>query len=274
VSTPTIAFIGAGNMATAMMTGLIQKGHSPNLLVASNRGSEKLEPLKELGIHTTTDNDKAARHADIVVLAVKPQLMKAVCAQLRDAVSTRQPLIISVAAGISLNCLNAWLGENIAIVRAMPNTPASVGLGITGLIANSKVNLQQQLLADTITNSIGTSVWLKDEKLMDALTAVSGCGPAYFFLMMEAMIDAACELGLSRENAHTLTVQTALGAAHMASQPGADPAALRKQVTSPNGVTEQAILSFEQNGLRMLFRQALTAAVNRSQEIAQSLAKG
>jgi pyrroline-5-carboxylate reductase len=269
----TIAFIGAGNMANCLIGGLIKKGHPANQIWASNRSAEKLNKLKNQGIHVTLDNNEAAKHADVIILAVKPQLIKDVCVSLSKVIQERAPLVISVAAGIRNTTLSTWLGNDIAIVRAMPNTPALLGLGVTGLCANAQTTAEQQRLTENITNSVGTSVWLDDESHMDALTAVSGCGPAYFFLVMEAMIEAAVALGLSPEAAKALTLQTALGAAHMATQPEADPLTLRQQVTSPGGVTEQAIINFEQNGIRDLFKQALNAAVARSQAMAESLAK-
>lgn len=269
----TIAFIGAGNMAQCLIGGLIAEGIKPSHIWATNRNEDLLLSIKQSGVNTTTDNNVAANVADVIVLAVKPDKVQAVAAELLSTIESRKPLVISIAAGIRASTLSQWLGANTPIVRAMPNTPALLREGVTGLYATSSVNEAHRQIAQNIAEAVGTSVWLEDESLMDALTAVSGCGPAYFFLVMEAMEKAACELGLSPESAHLLTVQTAIGAAQMANQPNTDPATLRRQVTSPNGVTERAIQTFERGGLIALFKKALSAAVDRSKEMADTLAQ-
>lgn len=269
----TIAFIGAGNMAQCLIGGLIANGYSASHIWASNRSNDLLLPLQSMGVNTTLDNKVAAKAADVIVLAVKPDKVHVVASELLTIISKQQPLVISIAAGIRASTLSAWLGSATPIVRAMPNTPALLRSGVTGLFATTHVNAALKQQAEEILTAVGSCVWLEEERLMDTLTAVSGCGPAYFFLVMEAMEKAARELGLSAESAHLLTVQTAIGAAKMANQPGADPSALRRQVTSPNGVTERAILTFEQGGLVDLFKQALTAAVARSEEMANQLSQ-
>jgi pyrroline-5-carboxylate reductase len=269
----TIAFIGAGNMAQCLIGGMIAGGVSPSRLWATNRSDDLLTPLKQLGIHTTTDNKTAASVADVIVLAVKPNSVHAVAVELLPIIQTKQLLVISIAAGIRASTLQQWLGKNTPIVRAMPNTPALLRAGVTGLYATGNANAADRQMAEDIMSAVGTCVWLDKEHLMDVLTAVSGCGPAYFFLVMEAMEKAAKELGLSSESVHLLTVQTAIGAAKMADQPNTDPAALRRQVTSPNGVTECAIQIFEQGGLVELFQKALSAAVARSEEMADQLSQ-
>lgn len=273
MTSTTIAFIGAGNMAQCLIGGLIANGHQPAHLWATKRSDDSLEPLKRLGVNTTTDNKLAAHSADVIVLAVKPDKVHEVANELLPIIQTKQPLVISVAAGIRTSTLCKWLGESTPIVRAMPNTPALLRAGVTGLYATGSVSQPHRQLAEDMMKAVGTYVWLEEERLMDVLTAVSGCGPAYFFLVMEAMEKAARELGLSNESAHLLTVQTATGAAQMANQPNADPATLRRQVTSPNGVTERAIQTFEQGGLVELFKKALSAAVARSEEMADQLSQ-
>lgn len=258
-------------MAQCLIGGLISDGYSPSLIWATNRNDELLTPLKHLGVNTTTDNKAAANNADVIVLAVKPDKVHEVTSELLAIIQTNKPLVISIAAGIRAFTLSKWLEEGTAIVRAMPNTPALLRSGVTGLYATSNVSQAHRQAAEDIISAVGSCVWLEEEHLMDALTAVSGCGPAYFFLVMEAMEKAARELGLSHESAHLLTVQTAIGAAKMANQPNADPATLRRQVTSPNGVTERAIHTFEQGGLVELFKKALSAAVARSEEMADQL---
>lgn len=268
MTSTTIAFIGAGNMAQCLMGGLIANGYNTSCLWATTRRNESLEPSKRLGVNTTTDNNLAASSADVIVLAVKPDKVYEVTRELLPIIQTKNPLVISIAAGIRASTLAKWLGEGTSIVRAMPNTPALLRCGVTGLYATTNASQAHHQLAEDIFKVVSTCVWLEDEHLMNTLTAVSGCGPAYFFLMMEAMEKAACELGLSKESAHLLTVQTAIGAAKMADQPNTDPATLRRQVTSPGGVTERAIQTFEQGGLLELFKKALTAAVVRSEEMA------
>lgn len=270
----TIAFIGAGNMASAIMGGLIENGYNPKDIWACDPSQEKLSELSDkMGIQTTTDNAHAALQADTIILAVKPQIMEVVLTPLQPAIQQKQPLLISVAAGINLHSLATWAGanENPAIVRCMPNTPALVGQGASGLFANQEVSEKQKQTAESILNAVGISVWVQNESELDAVTAVSGSGPAYYFLFMEAMIDAGTKLGLSEETAKALTLKTALGAATMASSSDLSPAQLRKNVTSPNGTTEQAIKSFQSNQLENLVEQALNAANNRSIELCDEL---
>lgn len=268
-----IAFIGAGNMASAIMGGLIENGFAAQNIFASDPSQEKLDELQnKLGIQTNTDNTAVIAQADVVILAVKPQIMEAVLSPLQTAFSNKQPLVISVAAGINLGSLQAWSGAN-SVVRCMPNTPALVGQGASGLFANNQVSAEQKQLSEDILNAVGISVWVQSESELDAVTAVSGSGPAYYFLFMEAMIAAGQKLGLSEETAKQLTLKTALGAATMASASSDDPATLRKNVTSPNGTTEQALNSFMDNKLPELVEKALQAANDRSVELCKELGK-
>ncbi|HSC74882.1 MAG TPA: pyrroline-5-carboxylate reductase [Pseudomonadales bacterium] len=266
-----VGFIGAGNMATSLIGGLIAKGFDARHLFASDPNSDALQALaRRTGITACPDNNAVITQADVLVLAVKPQVMKTVLADMATTVQTRQPLIISIAAGISIENICAWLGAEMAVVRCMPNTPALVQLGASGLYANSKVNAQQREQAQTILAAVGIALWLDNEEQIDAVTAVSGSGPAYFFLLMEAMIVAGEKLGLATDVSRALTLQTALGAAQMAITSDVDVAELRKRVTSPGGTTERAIAHFETSGLREIVNGALQAAALRSQEMNRS----
>jgi len=271
VSKANLTFIGAGNMASSILGGLIAKGYPANNITASDPYQEGLDKLAAAhGINITQDNAMAVSKAEVVVLAVKPQVLKQVCESLQPHLS-HQPLIISIAAGIDINSMDKWLGNQLAIVRCMPNTPALVQTGASGLFANAQTTAAQKANADEILNSVGIVQWLETESLIDPVTAVSGSGPAYYFLMMEAMIDAGVAQGLSREAATELTLQTALGAAKLALNSDVDVAELRRRVTSPNGTTEQAILSFEKSDLRGVVSKAMQACTDRSIEMAKEL---
>lgn len=268
---PTLAFIGAGNMARAIIGGLISNGFPATSIRASSPNIDRLADLKSQGLFVTADNTEAMLSADIVVLAVKPQMLKAVLQPLADSAGQNKPLFISVAAGITSHSINKWLGGNQAIVRCMPNTPALVKMGANGLYANTNVNQTQRAQAETVLSATGLTLWVEQEEQLHAVTAVSGSGPAYYFLFMEAMIAAAEKQGLSKEVATQLTLQTALGAAEMALQSTVSPAELRRRVTSPKGTTEQAILSFQANHLESLVEEAMQACATRSVNMAKEL---
>ena len=268
---PSLAFIGAGNMAKSIIGGLIAEGYPAELICAAGpRESSLAEVAAQFGIRTTTDNQQAAAAAEVVILAVKPQMLKSVAQDLRPALA-HKPLLISVAAGITTESLAGWLGDEQAIIRSMPNTPSMVKTGATGLYANGNTSAAQKTIAGEILAAVGIVQWLEREDLLNAVTAVSGSGPAYFFLVMESMIDAGIALGLSRECATELTLQTALGAALLAKDSGGDVAELRRRVTSPKGTTEQAVNSFENDGIRAMFSRALEACAGRSVELSQQL---
>ena len=272
--TDNIAFIGAGNMAGALIAGLIADGTSPEQIIATDPSVEKCETLSAAtGIRTLHDNREAAALARIVVLAVKPQVLRQVAQELAVQVQDRRPLVISIAAGVRCDSLQAWLGGDVPLVRTMPNTPAMIQSGATVLYATPMVSEAQRGQAESLMRSVGLTQWIKDEALMDAVTALSGSGPAYYFLIMEAMENAARELGLSAETAHLLTLQTAFGAAKMALESSESPESLRARVTSPGGTTERAIRALEQGGIRDLFRSALEAARDRSVELSVDLGK-
>lgn len=265
---PTIAFIGAGNMASSLIGGLLEHGHPADKLTAcAPSESTRKHIAKQFNIQCYSDNRRACANAETVVLAVKPQMMRDVCLELAEAMD-HQPLVISVAAGITSELINQWLGGGRAIVRCMPNTPSLLHLGAAGLYANSQVTAQQQQLSENLLNAVGIVRWVESEDLMDTVTAVAGSGPAYYFLLMELMEKVAVELGLNTETARRLTVQTALGAANMAARGEQDPAELRRQVTSNKGTTDRAITTFLDEGLEDIIRKGMTGARDRGREMA------
>ena len=265
-----IGFIGGGNMASSLMSGLIASGHSPRHLWVSDINPDTLKALAEnLNVNTSTSNDAVINEVDVVVLAVKPQTLSSVAKSAAALIQQKQPLVVSIAAGISQQSLSQWLGAETAIVRCMPNTPALVLTGATALHANTKVTDEQRNLAENIMRSVGIALWVDDESELDAVTAVSGSGPAYYFLLMEAMEKAALELGLSEVTARLLVQQTALGAAKIALESSESPEQLRKRVTSPGGTTQRAIETFEQGGFTELVSKALHAARDRSIEMSK-----
>lgn len=269
---PTIGFIGAGNMAASLIGGLVAQGFNPQRLFAADPNTAALQALAgQHGIQPCADNAAVVAQAEVLVLAVKPQVMKAVLAELAPAVQARRPLVISIAAGISIASLCQWLGGELPVVRCMPNTPALVQRGASGLYANAQVSPAQRAQAEAILQAVGIALWLDSEAQIDAVTAVSGSGPAYFFLLMEAMTAAGEQLGLAPATARALTLQTALGAAEMAVTSDVDAAELRRRVTSPGGTTERAIAHFEQSGLLDIVAGALQAAAVRSQELSEQL---
>ena len=270
-----VTFIGAGNMASAIFGGMVHSGYPADAITATATRDATLAPLAErLGIHTTTDNLAAIEHADVVVLSVKPQIMRQVCETLRESVQKRRPLIVSVAAGLSAETLEQGRGGGLAVVRCMPNTPSLVGAGASGLYANPRVSDEQRALVGELMTSVGIIEWVEDEALLEAVTAVSGSAPAYFFLMFEAMEEAAVKLGLSAESARRLAMQTAYGAASMAMQSDRDPGELKRNVMSPGGTTERAIEYLEQAGLRQALDGAMQACAKRAQEMSAELGKG
>ena len=270
-----ITFIGAGNMASSIIGGLVKQGVSAEQITATDPYQPSLDKLhSEFGVKVSGDNAAAAENADVIVLAIKPQVMEQVCRDLAPSLA-HQPMVVSIAAGIDIRSLDLWLGNQLAIVRCMPNTPALVQAGASGLYANEHTSETQKTLANGILEAVGIVQWLDSEAQLDPVTAVSGSGPAYFFLFMEAMIEAGIAQGLSRENATELTLQTAMGAAKLAQGSDVDVAELRRRVTSPNGTTEQAVLSFENSQLRDTVAKAMKACADRSVEMAQELgAKG
>ncbi len=264
-----LAFIGGGNMARSLIGGLVAAGADP----ASISVAEPVEALAEalardFGVQVSAEAATAAAGKQAWVLAVKPQVMREVCEALAPLAETWQPLVVSIAAGITAAQIERWLGGNAAVVRCMPNTPALLGAGVTGLYANARVDAGGRDIAQSLLASAGRTVWIDDESLMDAVTAVSGSGPAYVFLLAEAMQAAGEAEGLPADAARTLTVQTLLGAARMLDADDTPAAELRRRVTSPNGTTQAAIERFEQDGFRDIVARAVHAARVRGAELA------
>lgn len=268
----TIALIGAGNMAGSLLGGLIQKGHATDQLWASCPDAARLDQLQQLypTLHITTSNQAACAAASVIVLAVKPQILKTVCQEIAATVQATQPVIISVAAGIQTAQIQQWLNYRGQIIRAMPNTPALVGAGATGLFATPECSTNSKALAETLLQACGITVWLTHEAQMDLVTALSGSGPAYFFLMVESLIKAATHLGLPADVATLLANQTAFGSARLLLETQPDAAVLRKQVTSPNGTTEKGIQALEQHGFSHAIEAAITAAFARGQQLSKT----
>jgi pyrroline-5-carboxylate reductase len=265
-----IGFIGGGNLARSLIGGLVQKGCSPGRIRVADPSAEQRELLAQrFGVKTSGDNREAAGGADVLVFAVKPQMFRQAALSLTGQVTKDKPLVISVAAGIATRDIVRWLGGRAVVVRAMPNTPALIGAGAAGLYATSQVSAEQRSIAAALLEAVGTALWIDDESLMDAVTALSGSGPAYYFLLMELMESAARELGLPPDAARRLALQTAYGAARMALESGQTPAELRTQVTSRGGTTAAAVKVFEAAGLGGIVLRALTAARDRGREMSR-----
>lgn len=266
-----ITFIGGGNMARSLISGLLANGVNAQQIRVVDPNEAQRQQIAHMNIATYATQDEAVAGSDVLVLAVKPQLMANVAQDLSSFVQRTKPLVVSIAAGIRCDDLSRWLGNHAAIVRTMPNTPAMVQSGATGLFANAQVSVAQKGQAESIMRAVGITLWVSDETQLDAVTALSGSGPAYFFFMMEAMIAAGEQLGLDTKTAQLLTVQTAFGAAKMAIESKVDPATLRAQVTSPNGTTERAIATLQAKAFSETITEAMQAAHMRAAELAQEL---
>jgi pyrroline-5-carboxylate reductase len=274
MSTARIRFIGGGNMATSLIAGLIADGYAPPDIQVSDPSPERRQALQaSLGVRALASNAEALAEAQTLVLCVKPQLAASVCAELAPWLVDQRPLVISVMAGVPEQTIQRWLGAPLPIVRAMPNTPAMVQTGAIGLHASPEVDAEGRNRAETILRAVGLVRWVAEEAHIDAVTAISGSGPAYFFLFMEALEQAAIELGLDAETARLLTIQTALGAAKMAMESDAPPSRLREQVTSPGGTTERALAVFDEADLRALVARAARAARDRAVELSKTLSE-
>ena len=258
---PFIGFIGGGNMATSLISGLLRQGIPASALGVAEPDAEKRTALANTSeLFMTADNLQIAEKSDVLVLAVKPQILGEVCQSLRGGLGSHEPLIISIAAGVDTGTLARWLGGSLPLVRAMPNTPAMLGYGATGLFATPAVSALQRQWATQLFEGVGIARWLDDEADIDLVTALSGSGPAYFFLFMQALADGARELGMDPDLARELTLQTALGAAQMAKHSGLGVDELRRRVTSPGGTTEQGLKILEREGLHRIVRETLEAA--------------
>ena len=269
----SIVFIGGGNMAASLIGGLLEAGMAPEHIGVAEPDPERRAQLaRRFPVTLHEDNAAAVAGADVVVLAVKPQVLCPVACDLAPALERRRPLVLSVAAGVRTEALRRWLGE-VPLVRAMPNTPALVGSGATGLFAPPEVSESLRERAESVMRAVGLVVWVDREELMDAVTALSGSGPAYFLLVMEALEQAGIQLGLEARTARLLALETAYGTAKLALESGEDFAELRHRVTSPGGTTERALAELQQGGLVALFQRALEAARERSQELAEALGR-
>jgi len=269
-----ISFIGGGNMAQALISGLVSCGVKPSLITVADPSSEAREQLAAKGLNTvdpTADAKAAVIDADIVVLAVKPQVMKAVVSSFSDILDKQ--LVISVAAGLSTELLSDMLGGYDNIVRAMPNTPAMIQMGATGLYGTDNISAEQKQLATAVMEASGLVMWVDNEEHMHAVTAVSGSAPAYMFYIIEAMVDGAVALGLDKEQASALAMQTMLGAAQMAMGSEDAPSELRRKVTSPNGTTQAAIESMQANNIDRQIGEAMQACYDRSQALSEEMSK-
>lgn len=269
-----ISFIGGGNMAQALISGLVSCGVKPSLITVADPSSEAREQLAAKGLNTvdpTADAKAAVIDADIVVLAVKPQVMKAVVSSFSDILDKQ--LVISVAAGLSTELLSDMLGGYDNIVRAMPNTPAMIQMGATGLYGTDNISAEQKQLATAVMEASGLVMWVDNEEHMHAVTAVSGSAPAYMFYFIESMIDGAVALGLDKEQASALAMQTMLGAAKMAMGSEDAPSELRRKVTSPNGTTQAAVESMQANDIGRQIGEAMQACYDRSQALSEEMSK-
>lgn len=269
-----ISFIGGGNMAQALISGLIGCGIQPNLITVADPNLSVRDQLSAKGLNTvdpTADANAAVIDADIVVLAVKPQVMKAVIGAFADALSTQ--LVISVAAGLSTELLSNMLNGYRNIVRAMPNTPAMIQMGATGLYGTDDISAEQKQLATAVMEASGLVMWVEDEAHMHAVTAVSGSAPAYMFYIIESMVDKGIALGLDTEQASALALQTMIGAAKMALNSADAPAELRRKVTSPNGTTQAAIESMQANDIGGQIGEAMQACYDRSQALSEEMSQ-
>jgi pyrroline-5-carboxylate reductase len=264
-----IAFIGGGHMTTSLVGGLRARGAVPGDLCVSDPVAGQRQRLEfDFGVRTTPSNAEAVREAGLVVLAVKPQDMATAAQSIAPELATRRRIVVSIAAGIRVANLRHWLGGGTPVVRTMPNRPALIGAGITAAYAGPGVDHADRAAVECVLSTVGPLVWLDDEPQMDVVTAVSGSGPAYFFLLVEALEDAGASLGLPRDVARQLAAHTALGAGRMVTESSDLPAKLREQVTSKGGTTAAALAVLEQAGLRGIFAEAIAAAARRSAELA------
>jgi pyrroline-5-carboxylate reductase len=270
VNSETIAFVGGGNMARALIGGLLQGGRGADSIRVADPADAAREYLQSRhpGLRVLEDNLAATTDAATWVLAVKPQYMRPVCSSLASLAQASRPLVISIAAGVRADDVAGWLGGSVQVIRSMPNRPALVGCGITALYARPDVDQAGRQRAAAIVDAVGGHVWIEDESLMDAVTAVSGSGPAYVFLLIEMLESAARAEGLDPVTARRLVIATVFGAAQLARAGDEEPAAMREQVTSPGGTTAAAIEVLERSGIRDTFARAIRAATDRSRQLA------
>ena len=265
-----IAFLGGGNMASALIGGLVSKGFDRRSISVIEVAAGARERLAgQHGVHASAAPDEATAQADVLVLAVKPQDMRAAVSTVRETI--QQKLVVSIAAGIRLRALSRWLGGHSRLVRCMPNTPALIGCGITALYALPGVTAAEKEQAQSILGAVGEVIWVDEERLLDPVTAVSGSGPAYVYWFIEQMAKAGMKLGLSEKDSNRLALQTVLGAAKLAAQSSQAPSELRQQVTSKGGTTEAALKVFDEEKLAEKFMKALEAASRRGAALGEEL---
>lgn len=264
----TIAFIGSGNMAEAIISGMLASNYDSSCIIAADRGTERLDYLKEkYDIQVSPDNHAAAEQADVVVLSVKPQMMADVCEALAD-IDFSAKLVISIAAGVTCHRIATLLNSDVSLVRVMPNTPALLNKGMSGLFANEHVADNDKLYAEQLLKSVGDICWTDEEAGINSITGISGSGPAYFFLFMEAMQQEAIQQGFDRDTARILVQQTALGAAEMVvNNADLDISTLRERVTSKGGTTAAALATFNEHSLSEIVSKAIQSAVSRAEEM-------
>lgn len=267
-----IGFIGGGNMATSLIGGLVDGDHATSDIIIYEPNSDKAKQLaRQFQVTIASDNTALIQQSDVIVMAVKPQVLQQVLSPLAESFNTHKPLIISVVAGIQISSIENWLNGQYAIVRVMPNTPALIGQGASALVANERVNQGQRSIAASLLASVGITVWLDNEMDIDNVTALSGSGPAYFMLFIKCLIDAAVNSGMEENTAKNLAIQTAIGAAQLVAQSEDSLETLINNVTSPNGTTEAALNAFAQANLPNVINHAFNAAKRRSQELADEL---
>lgn len=270
----SIGFVGAGNMAQAIMGGLIKTGTPASNIYISEPNGELATNLNEkLGINIVHSSTELFTHCDVIVLAVKPQVMRKVLTDLQGVTLRENAFIVSVAAGLPISLMQDWLAQSSPIIRVMPNTPALVGAGVSGLFASEQVSEAQKQIGESVLRAVGSVVWVDQEHLIDSITAISGSGPAYFFYFIEALEQAALQNGLNAEQAKLLSLETAFGAAKLALESDVSAATLRQRVTSPGGTTQAALEVFKANDLPGSVDAAVTAAVLRAKMLAEQAAE-
>lgn len=269
-----VVFIGGGNMGQALAGGLIESGWQPACITIIDSDQHVCAQLEKLfpNCHVLSQTEAALNVADIVVLAVKPQVMLLACEEMAEACQAKRPLIISIAAGVKIDSVDEWLGGQLPIVRCMPNTPALVQAGITGMFASPEASDLQREMAESVMQSVGSTIWLDDEPMLDIVTAVSGSGPAYFFYLIETMIETGQALGLTESQARKLTIDTAKGAAKLIEETGKSAQELRHAVTSKGGTTEAALETLNNGDVKSIIRSAIINAAKKAKQLAQAKA--
>lgn len=267
IQTSKVGFIGAGNMATSLIKGLLDSGLAAGQIFVSDPNKTSRESLASLGIQVCETNRELASMVDALVFAVKPQIFSEPAEEVADILQKRKPLVISIAAGIPLSAISGWVGEGLPLVRTMPNTPALIGQGITALYAGDTVKQEHKQLAETLMQAVGDTLWVDEERLIDASTAVSGSGPAYVFAFIEALTAAAEDIGLESSAANQLVIKTLQGATALAQASDDSVSTLREKVTSPGGTTEAALKVLQQEGFDAVVKKAVSAAMQRAEEL-------